>query len=193
MRAPARTGTNLAFKAPLPHFDDLRVPSKRLRQPSVRRNQLSAGHRRCRVPPLLTARFHLSWAPLTQAYLRLAKIPFAVQDCNAPSAAPTAQLPVLDAGADLVRWLGCAVHRVIGLLGLAPGAVTDNKLTGVGLVARIGLLPCPYASSICSLPHAGGARRRHGGGTRPTGRVRSSAGDDRLSETEGPPSHHLSP
>ncbi|KAL4440053.1 hypothetical protein ABPG75_003054 [Micractinium tetrahymenae] len=37
-----------------------------------------------------------------EAYLRLAKIPFAVQDCNAPSAAPTAQLPVLDAGADLV-------------------------------------------------------------------------------------------
>lgn len=56
------------------------------------------------VPALLThlAHLHACWGPLAQAYLRLAKIPFAVQDCNAPSAAPTAQLPVLDAGADLV-------------------------------------------------------------------------------------------
>ncbi len=63
----------------------------------------------CRLQPpapLPPARLLSCWGPRLQAYLRLAKIPFAVQDCNAPSAAPTAQLPVLDAGADLVGGLG---------------------------------------------------------------------------------------
>ena len=44
-------------------------------------------------PPLL---------PHLQAYLRLARIPFAVQECAAASASPTGQLPALDAGEDLI-------------------------------------------------------------------------------------------
>lgn len=41
-------------------------------------------------------------APHLQAYLRLAKVRFAVQECAAPSASPTGQLPALDTAADLV-------------------------------------------------------------------------------------------
>ncbi|PSC73709.1 metaxin-1 isoform X2 [Micractinium conductrix] len=37
-----------------------------------------------------------------EAYLRLGKVAFAVQDCAAPSASPTGQLPALDTSADLV-------------------------------------------------------------------------------------------
>lgn len=39
---------------------------------------------------------------LLQAYLRLAKVQLAAQDCAAPSASPTGQVPALDTSADLV-------------------------------------------------------------------------------------------
>jgi hypothetical protein len=40
--------------------------------------------------------------PTAQAYLRLAKAQFAVQECSSRSASPTSQVPALDTSADLV-------------------------------------------------------------------------------------------
>ena len=58
--------------------------------------QTPTPHRECRrvlrtIPPRVL-----------QTYLRLANVPFAVQECSATSACPTGQLPALDTSTDLV-------------------------------------------------------------------------------------------
>ena len=55
-----------------------------------------------RGPPLLSPQSPPAAAPVSQAYLRLGGIRFAVQECITPSASPTGQVPALDTSADLV-------------------------------------------------------------------------------------------
>ena len=62
-----------------------------------------------------------------QAYLRLAKVSFAVQECGAPSACPTGQVPALDTSTDLVGAEPAAAAATAAPLGefLAARLIVD--------------------------------------------------------------------
>ncbi|PRW33295.1 metaxin 1 [Chlorella sorokiniana] len=63
-----------------------------------------------------------------EAYLRLAKVAFAVQECVAPSASPTGQVPALDTSADLVGADAAAAHLPLPLAELAAARTMIDYL-----------------------------------------------------------------